>query len=255
MRLGIFGVLLAALGACVTEGPPSRFGNADAEKAVEKYTELGLRYIQQGDTQQAKKPLRRALEIAPKDPGVHNAFALLFQAEQDPLLADEYYLKALQYGPGETRIRNNYAAFLFSQKRYEDACQQLEQASADELYDNRSSVYENLGLCYMRIGKPDAALTSFERSIAMNDVQARALLEAALLQLENGDLKNSGSYHIRYQQLVRFRMAPNTARNLWLGVKLAQLSGDKNKEASYALQLRNMFPNSPENIGMSTSSK
>ena len=114
--------------------------------------------------------------------------------------ADDYYLKALQYGPSETRIRNNYAAFLFSQKRYEDACQQLEQASSDELYDNRSSVYENLGQCYLKTGKPAAALTSFERAIAMNDVQARALLEAAVLQFENGNLDQSSNYHNRYQQ-------------------------------------------------------
>lgn len=249
-RLAVVGLALGLLCACVTEGPAGRFGNTDIAKAVEQYTALGLGYIQQGDTVKAKKPLKRALELAPRDPSVHNAFALLFQAEKEPDLADQYYQKALQYGPGETRIRNNYAAFLFSQRRYEDACQQLEQAGEDELYEKRAAVFENLGLCYLKLDKPSAALVSFQRAIAINDVQARALLEAAVLSFAEGDVKSSTNFHNRYQRLVRFRVAPNTARNLWLGVQLARLKGDKNKEASYALQLRNMFPNSPENLGM-----
>jgi type IV pilus assembly protein PilF len=33
---------------------------------------------------------------------------------------------------------------------------------------------------------------------------------------------------------------------LWLGIKIARALGDKNSEASYALQLRQQYPNSDQ---------
>lgn len=42
------------------------------------------------------------------------------------------------------------------------------------------------------------------------------------------------------------KMAPSSARQLWLGIRLQRILGDKNKQASYELALRNLFPGSPE---------
>lgn len=239
----VLGLLLTG---CVTTTDP-RFGdNADEQKAREKYTELGLRYIQQGKTVEAARHLKRALEIDPRSPEVHNALAIMFQAEQQVALAEEHFDKAIKYGPERTRIRNNFAAFLFSQQRYADACNQLEVAANDSLYEQRSAVYENLGVCYLKLNQRDAALAAFDRAIYINDAQARALLEAALMYHDKGNIETSTKYHTLYQKLVRFRMAPNTPRSLGLGIELARLNADKNKEASYLLMLKNMFPDSDE---------
>ena len=235
------------LTACVTTTESKRFGdNADSDKALQQYTELGLRYIQQGKTVEARRPLKRALEIDAKSPDVHHALAILSQNEQESALADQHFLKALQYGPDRTSFRNNYAAFLFGQKRYAEACHQFEKAGEDTLYDNRSAVYENLGVCYLELGRKDDALTAFERAISINDAQPRALLEAALIYFEQGNIAASTKYHRQHQQLVRFRFTPNSPRNLALGVELARSNNDKNEEASYLLMLKNMFPNSDE---------
>lgn len=234
------------LTGCVTTSEP-RFGDkADEQKAREQYTELGLRYIQQGRTVEAARHLKRALEIDPKSPEVHNALAIMFQAEKQVALAEEHFDKAIKYGPERTRIRNNYAAFLFSQQRYADACKQLEVAANDSLYEQRSAVYENLGVCYLKLNQKHAALAAFDRAVYINDAQARALLEAALIYFDNGNVDTSSRYHTLYQKLVRFRMAPNTPRSLELGIELARLNEDKNKEASYLLMLKNMFPDSNE---------
>jgi type IV pilus assembly protein PilF len=42
------------------------------------------------------------------------------------------------------------------------------------------------------------------------------------------------------------QVAAPTAEALWLGVRTERRLGDRNGEASYALQLRNRFPNSKE---------
>lgn len=237
------GVLLAG---CVTTGEPRFSKNVDQEKALLQYTELGLRYVQQGKTIEARRPLKRALEINSKSPDAHHALAILFQAEQDIDLADEHFRKALQYGPDKTSFRNNYAVFLFSQKRYEEASEQFKKAAEDTLYDKRADVYTNLGVSYLELSRKDQALTAFERALSIDDTQPRALLEAALLQFERGNIDASRRYHKQFQRLVRFRFTPSTPRSLGLGVELARLNGDKDQEASYMLMLKNMYPNSDE---------
>ena len=43
------------------------------------------------------------------------------------------------------------------------------------------------------------------------------------------------------------RLAPqNSPRSLWLGIRIERIFGNKDKEASYALALRNLYPYSNE---------
>jgi type IV pilus assembly protein PilF len=240
---------MVLLVGCVTT-TNSRYGNhAKASEALEKYTDLGLVYLQKGDTHEAMRPLRRALELGPQSPDVHAAFAMLFELEKDFLRAENYFNNALSYSSGvnKTRIRNNYASFLFKTERLMDACEQLRLASEDPFYERRATVYENLGVCYQRLGLNDNALEAYERAINIDDTRGRAFLEAAYLQFGNDNLDVSGEYHVNFQRLVRDRTASSSPKSLWLGVKLARYRGDQNAEASYELKLRNQFPDSPEN--------
>lgn len=240
---------LVLLVGCVNTTTSRFTNNTNKAQALEKYTDLGLVYLQKGDTIEAMRPLKRALELDSKSPDVHAAFAMLFQLEKDNARADKYFHNALDYSEGvnQTRIRNNYAGFLFNIERLIDACEQLRLASDDAFYERRATVYENLGVCYQRLGKNADALAAYERAINIDDTRGRALLEASYLQFKNDNFVKSGEHHSSYQRMVRYRMVSSSAKGLWLGVKLARHSGDKNAEASYELKLRNLFPDSPEN--------
>lgn len=242
-------VSLALLVGCVSTSDSRFINNTDESEALRKYTELGLAYIKQGNTVDAMPPLKRALEIDSNSAKVHAAFALLFQIERDMPLAETYFNKALKYSDGveRTRIRNNYANFLFRVDRLIDACDQLLLASEDAFYERRSQVFENLGVCYQRLGKSSDALDAYERAISIDDTRSKAVLEASYLHFDNNNFEKSELYHSGYQRLVRFRMAANTPKSLWLGVQLSRVSGDQNAEASYSVKLRSMFPDSPEN--------
>ena len=174
---------------------------------------------------------------------------MLFELENDLTRADEYFKNALTYSGGvnKTRIRNNYASFLFKSARLINACEQLQLASEDPFYERRATVYENLGVCYQRLGQGKNALAAYERAINVDDTRGRALLEAAYLQLEQNNVDLSSEHHSDFQRLVRYRMVSSSPKSLWLGVRLARYNGDQNAEASYALKLRNRFPDSPEN--------
>ena len=244
------GVLcVALLVGCVSTTNSRYANNANESDALEKYTDLGLVYLQKGDTAEAMRPLRRALELGPKSPDVHAAFAMLFEMEKDFSRAERYFKDALSYSDGvnNTRIRNNYASFLFKTERLIDACEQLRLASEDPFYERRATVYENLGVCYQRLGRNENALAAYERAINIDDTRGRALLEAAYLQFEKDSVDLSAEHHSNFQRLVRYRMVSSSPKSLWLGVKLARYNGDQNAEASYELKLRNQFPGSPEN--------
>lgn len=51
----------------------------------------------------------------------------------------------------------------------------------------------------------------------------------------------SRSYYQAFSQL-----SPQDARSLLLGIRLAEVFNDRNTAASYALQLKRLYPNSPE---------
>ncbi len=228
---------------CVTYTEKRFTADADKSITVDKYTTLGLRYIQQGDIDKARRPLKRALEINPESPDVYNALAILLQVENNFEQANQYFLKALQLAPKYTRVRNNYAAFLFEQKLYVKACEQLELASQDPLYAQRASIYENLGLCYLKCNDKNQALAAFDRAIIINNMKPRALIEAAYIYYERENIAISSRYYNNYQALVRLQLAPNSLNSLLLGISLARANNEKDKEASYSLMLRNLFPN------------
>lgn len=97
LRAALSILALLLLAGCVSGGASdplaNRQGRADAGRA---YTQLGLGYLQQGLTQQAKAPLAKALALDAADADTHAAMALVFQAEGEPALAQVHFEKRLQ---------------------------------------------------------------------------------------------------------------------------------------------------------------
>ncbi len=60
--------------------------------------------------------------------------------------------------------------------------------------------------------------------------------------------RTAGQYYDTYRTVVR----QQSARGLWLGIRLARESGDRDAEGSYALALSNLYPKSPEYRSVST---
>lgn len=237
-------LLLAAslLAGCVTTGnvDPMKTGKG-REEARDAYVQLGIGYLQQGSTENAKVPLRKALEIDPSSADAHAALALVFQIEMEPKLADEHFRKAISQRRDDARLLNNYGSFLFEQKRYPEAMERYTQAAQDSLYPERSRVFENLGLTALQLQQREQAKAYFERSLRLNSRQPRALMEMALLSFEDKQFVPARSYYESYLLL-----APHDARSLLLGVRLAKVFEERDNAASLGLQLKRLYPSTPE---------
>ena len=242
LRAALSILTLSLLAGCVSGGAgdplASRQGREDAGRA---YVQLGLGYLQQGLTEQAKAPLGKALALDSRDADAHAALALVFQAEGEPALAEQHFAKALATQPNDTRIRNNYGSFLYAQGRFGEAQANFRQAAADTLYPERSRVYENLGLTALKLGQAAQARDYLEKALRLNQRQPKALLEMAELSYENRHYVPARDYYDRFSQL-----SDHDARSLLLGSRLARVFDEQGTLAELGQQLQRLYPGTPE---------
>ena len=241
IRAGLFLFFSAMLSACVSSSNNSPLRSEEGRiQARDAYIQLGLGYVQQGVPEQAKAPLKKALEIDSQSADAHAALALVFQQELEPELADQHYRKALAQGKN-SRIDNNYGGFLYDQGDYQAAYQQFNAAAQDTMYTERSRVFENMGLTALRLNDRALALEHFERALRLNIQQPRALLETAWLLHERQDYILAQRYYKAFTQL-----SEQSARSLLLGVRLANIFQKRNQATILGLQLKRLYPASAE---------
>lgn len=243
MTRGLSIVLVALLlGGCITERESVFTEPASPSKTMEQRLSLARQYIGRGNYEAAKRNLAVAVDIDDSNAEVYEAFALVYQSTGEFELAEESYRRAIALNRNFSRARNNYAAFLYSQQRYREAETQLEAVVKDTLYTARAQAFLNLGLCRVQLDDDRGAEEAFLRHLAMQRDNPVALLEVAHLRLAAQDTRNATIYYEKYRSAVR----QQSARGLWFGIRLARATGDRDAEGSYALALRNLYPESVE---------
>jgi type IV pilus assembly protein PilF len=235
-------LLLAVTGGCISTTESIFTEEYSPEQALDQRVSLARQYIGDGNWEAAKRNLKLAYEIDPNNAHVYEAFALVYQSTGEYELAEENFKMSIKIDPKFPRARNNYAAFLFSQQRYEEAEEQLEIVVKDSLYSGRPLAFVNLGLCRVQLFDPEGAEEAFVRALAMNRTNSIALLEMAQIRFDAADYYNAKQYYASYRSVVR----QQSARGLWLGIRLARETGDRDAESSYVLALGSLYPQSPE---------
>lgn len=234
---------LLALSACVSTGNSALGSNADRDAALKTSVQLARTYLGEGNWEAAKRHLRTALEIDKRNAEVHEALALVFQNTGELELAEEHFQRAIRIDRDFSRARNNYGVFLYQEQRYQDAKEQLEYVVEDILYENRRLAFINLGRCYRQLEELDAAERAFRRAWLMDKKSPIALLELAEVNFITGQVGQARQHYEDYRVQVEQQQS---ARGLWLGIRIARAYEDRNAVASYALALRNLYPKSPE---------
>lgn len=230
-----------AAGGCVTQSEGGMRDPATPETRVQAQLDLARGYLEQGNTERARKALNKALEIDSRSVEAHVLLAVLNAAEGEDDLAERHFKTALGMAPRNAQALNNYGSFLYAKGRYQEAVQHFRTLVKDTDYRARAQAYENLGLAELRIGDVQSARESFSRSLQLSFAQPQASLELAQISYDAGDYQSASEYYDGFRSQAR-----QTPRSLCLGMKLAQQAGDTDRMASYALALNNLFPDSAE---------
>ncbi len=232
--------LCLTLGACVTttNAPEQKI---DLAKAEATHVQAGLNYLRQRDKESARRHFLKALKLNSRSAGANNGIALVHQMEEEYELADQYYKKALSIEPDYALARNNYGVFLFMQERYKEAEKHLEIVAKDFTYSRRAIALISLGKTQLALNKATEAEKSFKQVLSINFRQPQAQLELADLYFQQQNYTNSKFYLDQFAKNSR-----QTPRSLWIGIRIEKIFGNKDKEASYALALKNLYPYSQE---------
>ncbi|MBK1874862.1 MULTISPECIES: type IV pilus biogenesis/stability protein PilW [Marinobacter] len=247
-RCSVAALLVALLvTGCVTTTDNRFSREADRQKAVDNYVELASAYIGQGNIERARHHLDRALEIEPNSPQALAALGLIYNADGESELAEENFKKAISKDSGYTRARVYYGAFLYSKQRFAEARDQFSAASRDTSYKDRGSVFYNLGMTQERLGEQDDAIVSYRRASELTRGDARSLLSLSRVMVESGDVAGAKRYYDRLLLIMQRNLnLQHSPESLFTGIRIARYSGDRNQEASLALQLKNKYPESVE---------
>jgi len=102
-------------------------------------------------------------------------------------------------------------------------------------------VFQNMGMTALKLGQREQAETYFTRALRLDSRQPGALLELALMAYDDQQYVPAKRYYDSFSSL-----ADQSARSLLLGIRLANIHQDRDQAASLALQLKRLYPGTPE---------
>ncbi len=233
-------VALIVLSGCVqTTYPKPRV--VDKKKSLESYITLGMAYLQRDDRDSARRNFERALSINGNSYEAHNGMGLLYQLTGEVDLAEKSFKRSLKQKSDFTQARVNYGVFLYQQKRYQEAFESFERSSKDLTFDRRALALAYVGQTALKLDNRARAKSAFEHALNVDNTLSLAMIELALLNFDDQDYASSKRLLDQYTTVAR-----PSPKSLWLGIRIERIFGNKDKEASYALALKNLHPYSKE---------
>jgi len=236
------------ISACVSKTTSALTEKADPVVAVQRYVDLGLEYIKRDDFHRARRHLNRALEIDNDDPSANAALALIYHHDGEVKKAEELFRKGFKSGPEYTRGRSYYAAFLFAEKRFQEALEQFLIAAEDSDFQGRSQIYSNIALCHLKLGQLQQAVDAYTKTLRLDRFDAKALFGISEILIQINEFERAQHHYNRLVRLIRERGMQHSAKSLWLGVRIAHYFDSTEQEASLSNLLNTMYPGSEENI-------
>ena len=228
---------LALLAACSTTSD-----NSQAFKSAKVHTELAGLYYQRAQLGIALDELSQALKADSSYAPAYNVRGLVNMALREDKDAEEDFKRSLSLDDTNSDAHNNYGWFLCQHDRAKEAIPQFMAALKNPLYTTPGLAYLNAGLCSRKAGNIKDAEDFLQKALQVQPESTQVLFALADLNFANADYYSAKKYFASLSQ----KSDNLTAEQLWLGVRINRKIGDRNTEASYAMQLRNRFPDALE---------
>jgi type IV pilus assembly protein PilF len=203
--------------------------------------QLGLTYLNRGNSEQAKYNLNKAVEYAPNISEVHMAMAYYYQTVGDIERTEESYKKAISLSDVTGDARNNFGVFLCQQNNFVESEKMFLAAIETPKYTRTASSYENLGVCSRKAGDKEKARQYFNMALKYDQRRKVTLLELTELAMEDADYGNAREQLARYH-----RVASESAESLALGIKIERAANDIEAVKRFGILLIAKFPASPQ---------
>lgn len=237
-------VALFVLTACAqqpVDQPAATADSGDSSARARIHTELGASYYERGQYATALEELKAAIAADSGYAPAYNTTGLVYMDLRQDQLAEKNFRQALDLSPGDSNAHNNYGLFLCSRGRAQEGMPHFQAALKDPLYSTPAKALANAGVCSRELNDDKSAEAHFAKALAIEPANPVALYHLADIHFKRGQPEDARRYLARQQQIA----APSP-ESLWLALRIERKLGDRNAEASYGLQLRKKFPESPQ---------
>ncbi|MDR2852068.1 MAG: type IV pilus biogenesis/stability protein PilW [Burkholderiaceae bacterium] len=216
---------------------------SSAHQRAQIRLQLAEGYYQRDETVVALDQVKQALAINPNFADAYTLRGLIYMRLGDPVLAEESFRRALVLSPGDSDAMHDLGWLLCQQARYADAQIQFKRVLAAPGYPERAKTLMTQGICQMRSGDKNRALTSLGQAFELNPSNPIINYNLALLLMQRGEQSSAQPY------IRRVNDSPSAnPQTLWLGIKIARSLQDDNTQSQWSQQLKQRFPRSREAI-------
>ncbi|MEO7066908.1 MAG: type IV pilus biogenesis/stability protein PilW [Rhodanobacter sp.] len=243
------GLSLSLAGCVTTNSDSSSLGKnmpqtSKAQQAIDAariHTELGQRYMANGDLQTAQTKLMLALKFDPNYAPAHTVLAVLDERINDLPGAELHYRKAVALEPDKGAPNNNLGAFLCHTGKAAEAATYFKKAIADPFYASPDVALTNAGICQAKAHDVAGAEASFRDALARNPNNADALLQLAKTLYANNNAFSARAFLQRFEALGH-----SSAEALKLGQNIETRLGNPEGALNYSKRLHSQFPDSEQ---------
>jgi len=238
----LFMFILPVLWSCNQTGSSNvRPARNATHESVNANISLGVEYMRQGSYENALEKLERARQIDPGYYGTYNVLGLFYQQIGQNSQAEHNFKRAISLSNNDAATLNIYGQFLCQTERPDEAEKIFLRAVNHPMNETPEIALTNTGVCAFINGQFEKAESYFRRALELNPMIPDALIKMSQISFDTGKYMSARGYLQRYLEV-----ASHTAVSLWLGIKVEQQLGDDNTVSSYALLLKNNFPDSAE---------
>lgn len=246
MRIVILALALALgllLTGCITEKTGAIHPAQELTAAAALNVQLGFEYLRGGRRADAVAKFEKAIEQDDDNAQAYYGLALVNDQVGDYKQAKQRFQSAINAAPDDATIGNAYGIFLCKRGERAAAEALFMNAARNLNYQTPAVAYTNAGIC-ARGGKDLVKAEQHLRMALQIDANhPQALLELADLSLERGEPLRSRAFLQRLREQGR-----SDARTLLLSYRTEQALGDERAASRFADQLRREFPGAPETI-------
>jgi type IV pilus assembly protein PilF len=219
---------------------PKKSRNEQALEVAIANMNLGVEYMQQGAYENALSRLRRSVLAKPDFAPAYNVLGLLYQRLGDTVESENNFKKSISLDSSDSSTLNNYGLLLCSNGRLDEAETSFINAANNPFYDSPEIALTNAGLCVVA-NKPQIGEGYFKQALNKNSNFSHALIQMTDISHKRHEYELAYQYFMRYQDNAR-----HTPKSLWLGIQICAELGYKDNVSSYALLLRNKYPDTNE---------
>ena len=226
----------------ILTGCVSTSGGGQSTASAKVHTELAALYYERAQLGIALDEISQALNADSGYAPAYGIRGLIHMALLEDKEAENDFRKALSIDELDSNTQNNYGWFLCQRGRENESISHFLAALKNPLYRTPGLAYLNAGLCSRKAGRYKDSEEFFRKALLVQPGMPHALYGLAELSFVNGDYSAAKKYFSRFSETSENL----TAEQLWLAIRIQRKAGDRNSEASFAMQLRKKFPDAKE---------